>query len=124
MLRRSLRVVQPHLELTQHCMEQMIGLQLCAVADDSDSLHAGLRSVEFRHHNGAVEGDDGRVVGFNQTVVKGQDFQPIRGLIIPRDAMAGGDSGLEMITREPVPGSRADEMKHSPRTRRSPPEAL
>ena len=74
--------------------------------------------MNVRDHDGAVEGDDRRIIEFDQAIIKREDLSPVGRLIVLGGAVAGGDARLEMILGDLFTRSRPREVKHAPRDHR------
>ncbi len=115
---RSLTIVQTHLELTESRVEQIIRAQLVALMDRFDRFDAGSRTVNGGHGHGAIERHHGRIIDLDQAVVERKDTWPVRGFVILRRAVAGGDGGLKMILAGFVAGGRLQQMIEAARDQR------
>src|SRR5206468_2045938 len=94
---------------------EVIRFQFVGVGNGGDGVQTGLRAVDVRDDDGAVQSDDGGVIEFDEAIVHREDLRPIGGFVIFRGAMHGGDAGLEMVFGQKVARGGLREVKHAAR---------
>lgn len=93
----SLVVPELLLELADDRVVEMMRFDALAARDRRERVESGLRAVDVCHCDGAIEPDNRRGIASVQLIVMAQDAFPIGRSGIGREAVAGGDAGLEMI---------------------------
>src|SRR5439155_8014887 len=106
-------MVKTGLKFTERGVEQVISVQRVEVANDSDGVQPGARSVDVCDHDGAIEGDDRRIVELDQAIVKRENLRPIGRFIVLCDTVTGGDAGLQMILADFFAGGGPGKMEHA-----------
>ena len=89
------RLIQTRVEVTQHRMQQIVGIQFVTRLDFFDGGKTCRRAMDVRDDNRAIEGNDRRMVEFYQLIVEAQDLDPVRRLIILGCTVACGKCPTE-----------------------------
>ena len=108
-------VPELRLEFSEHGVEQVVGRKLITIRDGFDRCQSLGGTVHIGHGDGAVQGDDGRIVHFDEAIVEREDLPPVRRGIIRRGVMARGDARMEMIFADLVARRRPAQMHDAAR---------